>query len=85
MIDKIKAFIQRGNELGIPMPVFRDPQTGKGSVTLTLVVLSSICVIASLLTKKVDAGSSTEFLLISLGAYLGRKFQTKSGTSVDTK
>jgi hypothetical protein len=67
------------------MPVFRDPITQKGSVTLTLVVLSSILVIASLVTKKVEASGAAEFHLIALGAYLGRKFQTKSGNSIDAK
>lgn len=80
MLEKIKALIQRGNEFGIPFPVMRDSLTGKGSITATLVVLSSICVIASLVSKKIDNSGATEFYLISLGAYLGRMYQKKDVT-----
>jgi hypothetical protein len=33
--------INRMNRLGIPVPVVRDPRTGKGSITASLVVFSS--------------------------------------------
>lgn len=85
MWDKLKSYIQKANELGIPMPVVRDPATGKGSITASLVVLSSVAVLASLVTTKVSNSGAFEFFIASLAAYLGRKFQTKSGSSVDTK
>jgi len=85
VIDKLKSYIQKANEFGIPVGVVRDPATGKGSISATLVVISSIMLIASLVTTKVSNSGAMEFYALSLAAYLGRKFQTKSGTSVDTK
>lgn len=83
MLDKIKEWIQRGNELGIPFPTFRDPLTGKGSISAMLVFISSLFVIASLVSTKVNNNYAFDFFVASCGLYFGRKFQTKSGTSVD--
>lgn len=33
--------VSRANSHGIPLPMVRDPKTGRGSITATLVVLSS--------------------------------------------
>jgi hypothetical protein len=85
VLDKIKAYIQRGNELGLPIPVVRDPSTGKGSISATLLVVSSIMLIASLVTAKVNNSGAMEFHALSLATYLGRKYQSKAGTSLDTK
>lgn len=53
-----KNFVGKMNEQGIPLPTFRDPKTGKGSVTVTMVKVSfALCVvpvlvmIATVLTK----------------------------------
>lgn len=84
---------------GIPFPMVTDPKTGKGSVTVTLVVVSSgVCFIAIFLMMTVffaklnhwyilndDTFHSLEkafdsafnVFLTSLGAYLGRRFQSK--------
>ena len=37
------------NKYGIPLPMIRDPRTGLGSVSLTLVILSSVYVQLALL------------------------------------
>lgn len=84
-LQSIKDFISKMNSAGAPMPVMRDPKTSIGSITATLVVLSSILVITSLVSKKVDQSGAVEFYIISLGAYLGRKFQTKNASIDDTK
>jgi hypothetical protein len=85
MWDKVKSYIQKANELGIPLPVVRDPLTNKGSITCTLVVLSSIMLIASLVTSKVSNSGSFEFFLASISVYTARKMTNKSGTTIDGK
>lgn len=47
--NKWTNFVNRMNRLGIPVPTVRDPKTGKGSITTTLVVCSAglfgICIL----------------------------------------
>lgn len=53
MIKGIKdgwlKFVDRMNKYGVPVPVVRDPRTGKGSITAALVVFSAglfgICIV----------------------------------------
>lgn len=85
MWDKLKSYIQKANELGIPIATVRDPATGRGSISATLVVLSSIALLASLVTTKVSNSGAFEMFLASCSLYFGRKLTTKSGTSVDSK
>lgn len=52
-MDKIitwwKDLVNKANVNGIPLPTFRDPKTGKGSVTVTMVKVSfALCVIPTL-------------------------------------
>ena len=77
MWDKVKSYIQKANELGVPVATVRDPLTGKGSITASLVVISSIALLASLVTSKVSNAGAFEFFLASLAAYLGRMYQKK--------
>lgn len=89
MFEKIRTFVDKMNKMGIPTPFLRDPKTGVGSVTLTLVFISANLVILSLLNsfaqkfKGVDTSNSIEFFMICLGGYLGRKFQ-KGGTTIES-
>lgn len=49
MIQKWKAFVDRMNSNGIPVPTMRDPKVKTGSVTFTLVVVSGgLCAISIL-------------------------------------
>jgi len=49
ILDKWKEWVGKLNESGIPMPTVRDPKTGKGSVSLTLVFMSfNLCVLSIL-------------------------------------
>ena len=97
VIDKWKKFVSDMNTKGIPLPTARDPKTGTGSVTFSLVVFSAgLCglsiifmlstSVAKLTTDftlnpettaqvKSAFDSSFQFLIASLSAYLGRKFQ----------
>ena len=84
MIIAIKKFIATWNSKGVNALVMRDPKTGKGSITASLVVISCACVVASLVTNKVDKSGSFEFYLASIGVYLGRKMTNKDGLTVDS-
>lgn len=39
--DKWFSFVNKMNRLGVPVPTVRDPKTGKGSITASLVVVSA--------------------------------------------
>lgn len=81
MIEKVKELMRKMNDAGIPIPVLRDPSTGKGSVTLTLLFISSNVVLIALLNsfanvfKGVDTSSAISWFVICYGGYLGRRFQ----------
>jgi Na+(H+)/acetate symporter ActP len=73
------------NSNGIPLPTVRDPKTGRGSVALTLVVISSFMVVAALIGKfsnflqGVDISNALQFFYASSGLYWARKFNSDSG------
>jgi len=39
--NKWAGFVNRMNRMGVPVPTVRDPKTGRGSITATLVVASA--------------------------------------------
>jgi hypothetical protein len=46
----ISDFIAKLNSAGVPLPVMRDPNTGKGSVTATTFVMSSgLCLLCGVM------------------------------------
>lgn len=50
LIEKWKAFVEKMNSNGIPVPTARDPKTKIGSVTFTLVCVSAgLCTISILI------------------------------------
>jgi hypothetical protein len=74
-----QKFVDKMNRKGIPVPVIRDPYTGKGSVSLTLLFLSSIWVQVGLiekLTNKLggfDMQSAIYWFMACAALYFGRK------------
>ena len=84
MIAMMKKFRSTWNNKGINAPVMRDPKTGKGSITASLVVISCICVVISLVTNKLDKSGAFQFYLASIGVYLGRKITNKDGSIIDS-
>lgn len=74
MFDKIKEFITNWNVLGVNIPLAKEPKTNTGSYTATLVVISSLCVILSLVSPKIDKSGAMVFYTTSACLYLGRKF-----------
>jgi hypothetical protein len=78
------------NKYGIPIPMIRDPRTGLGSVSLTLVILSSVYVQLALLNmfaqmfKGVDIVNALYWHGMSLALYFGRSFKKDGGVSLDS-
>lgn len=85
LMNKWKQFVRDMNAKGIPVPTIRDPKTGFGSISLTLVFISSVIVIAGILGKTagmlggLDMNTAMEFFWTATSLYFGRQFQTKSG------
>lgn len=83
VLEKLRAFVDRMNSMGIPMPMLRDPATGKASVSLTLLFISSVYVQIALLNKfaqwfkGVDTENSLQFFLVCAGLYFGRTLSKK--------
>lgn len=86
---KLKDFVARMNAKGLPLPTVRDPMTGVGSVSLTLLVISSVMVILGIFTKwsgklgGIDVSNALDFFYASSALYFGRKFQTKKGNTIE--
>jgi hypothetical protein len=85
----MKNIIARLNKYGIPVPMIRDPKTGLGSVSLTLVLLSSIYVQLALLNmfaqmfQGVDIVNALYWHGMSLALYFGRSFKKEGDISLD--
>lgn len=63
---KWKELVDKANTNGIPVPVVRDPKTGKGSITATLVVVSSgLCAISILMMLAVFMSKMTAFFTLN--------------------
>lgn len=86
LFEKWKQFIRDMNAKGIPVPTIRDPKTGFGSISLTLVFISSVIVIIGIAGKTagmlggLDMSTAMEFFWTAASLYFGRQFQTKSGS-----
>jgi hypothetical protein len=76
------------NKKGVPIPLARDPKTGKGSLTFTMSVVSfGVCIV--LLAGKVtnilgdvDYDNALWLLGLTLSTYLGRQYQ-KNGKEMN--
>lgn len=85
----MKKLLDKLNKDGIPIPMVRDPLTGKGSVSLTLVFLSSIYVQLALLNmfaqmfKGVDIVNALYWHGMSLALYFGRSFSNKDDLKIE--
>ena len=79
--EKWKTFVNSLNSNGIPVPMLRSPDTGKASVSLTLVFISFNLVIIGLMGKYsrmlegVDVSQAISLFSICAALYWGRKFQ----------
>jgi hypothetical protein len=91
LLKKLKKLVQLCNSYGIPLPLARDPKTGIGSVSLTLVFISSIMVILGLVGKwsgklgVVDINNALEFFYASSFLYFGRNWRTGASAKEETE
>jgi hypothetical protein len=83
LIKAWKKIVTEANDKGIPLPMVRDPNTLEGSVSLTLVVLSSFLVIVGIVGKwsgiigGIDMNSAFNFFYASTTLYFGHSWVTK--------
>jgi hypothetical protein len=90
--DKIIDMSRKLNQNGIYIPLLSDPKTKMGSVSLTLLFLSSVYVQFGLINKfakivdGVDMNNALEWFLITSGLYFTRSLSKKVQSSPnDTK
>lgn len=76
-----KTFTGRLNKYGIPLPSVRDPKTGRGSISLTLVFISFNMVLVGVVGKwsgalgGIDIAQALNLFYACAALYWGRKFQ----------
>lgn len=91
IVEKWKEWVGHLNEMGVPMPTIRDPKTGKGSVSLTLVFISFNFCIVAMVSKwsdrfgSVDASQALNLFMVCAGLYWGRKLQRDSKGTVQVE
>lgn len=87
----LKKLVLICNSYGIPLPLVHDPKTGTGSVSLTLVFVSSVMVLLGLAGKwsgkfgVVDINDALEFFYASSCLYFGRNWRTGASTKENTE
>lgn len=88
MLEKIKNWLIRANEEGIPLPLLRDPVKNEGSYTLTMYFISFNLAALTLLGKVTKLVGDVEYSNVlwlygmSASIYLGRKFQKSKDGNV---
>lgn len=81
--NKWKQLNNNFNDKGIPLWMVRDPQTLEGSVSLTLVVMSSFLVVVGIVGKAagilggIDMNSAFNFFYASTALYFGHTWVHK--------
>lgn len=90
--EKWLSWVRDMNQKGFPMPTLRDPKSGLGSVSLTLVFISfNFCLIAMIgkwagKLGGIDPSQALNLFMVCAGLYWGRKFQRdeKGGVSIES-
>lgn len=90
LMAKLKELIQKMNAQGIPLPLFRI--NGVATLTGTMVVLSFTSALLGQIGKitnligNVDLANANYLVIITLGAYLGRRMTgSKENPSLEAK
>lgn len=89
IFKKWKDIVNLANDKGIPLPMVRDPQTLEGSVSLTLVVMSSFLVLIGIVGKwsgalgGIDMNSAFNFFYASTTLYFGHTWISKEPAKND--
>ncbi len=89
MIERLKSLLNRLKDNGVPLVFFRDYATGKPSITFSMSVISFVLCVCAVIAKvnnskffgDIDYSECSNLLIISLGAYIGRKFQSDGKTT----
>ncbi len=82
-------FVAKMNAKGVPLPMVRDPKTGLGSVSLTLVFISFNVVLVGLVGKWVeklgglDLSQALNLFYACAALYFGRNLSAKDGTKLE--
>jgi hypothetical protein len=85
-MNRLKEFIKKLEEAGIPVVLLRDPVTKTQSLTFSLVIISALLVIFGLVGKFAklaggfDIENSLSFFYGCAGMYLGRKITNNNNT-----
>ena len=88
-----KSLASKMNDNGIPMPLVKDPKSGRGSVSLTLVFISFNLCVAGIIGKYakmlegVDVAQALNLFMACAALYFGRKMQKdpKGAMSVEAE
>lgn len=89
LITKWKTFVDKMNKYGIPVPTVRDPKTGLGSVSLTLVFISFNVVLVGLVGKwagslgGIDISQALNLFYACAALYFGRNLGAQNGTKIE--
>ena|SRR6185369_4345921 len=81
---KWDAFVNKMNSKGIPLPTIRDPKTGLGSISLTLVFISFNFVLVGLVGKwskeldGIDLNQALNLFYACAALYFGRNMTSKT-------
>lgn len=90
MLEKLKEILFKLNQIGVPIILARDPKTGQGSVSLTLLFISSLYVQVGLIGKYskllegIDVSQAINWFLICSGLYFARKV-TKDDKTINVE
>jgi hypothetical protein len=80
-LDFWRKAVDKFNGQGVPLPTIRDPQTGRGSVSLTFVFISFNLVVVGVVGKwsgalgGIDIAQALNLFYACAALYWGRKFQ----------
>lgn len=84
ILEKLKEISDKLNAKGIPVPMLRDPKTGMGSISLTMLFISFNTVLVGIIGKwgkglDVDLAQALNWFLICSGLYFGRNLTNSNG------
>lgn len=84
ILSKWKKFVVSMNDKGIPVPMVRDPNTLEGSVSLSLVCVSTLLVVVGIVGKwsghlgGIDMVNAMQFFYASCTLYFGHSWVHKA-------
>lgn len=86
MIQKLQSLLNNLNKKGFPIPLLRDPKTGLGSVSLTMLFISFNVFLLGLIGKVagklggIDLTQALYWNVLNASLYFGRSIAAEKGT-----